>query len=1232
MFFRFNRRLISLMLAVCFLFSVFMPSVIPEKAIAADQSTTYTVQELKDKAVEFIYQSYKDGEDIDGYTAYLLTLAGEDLGGVKWSTENGTLKKNIEELADLLGDENSLVSYIVANQNDDGTFGPMANEYGTKAPLQALALVKDDYSGDELYEQIEDSIAKAVNYFKERYCEGELTYEVNGWYFDYRCVEALVDAGEDLSAGDWSYNGTTLKDVVLASAEAAAADPSVLDAVYLAKELTALRAVDASSAYIDTLAQAIISKQNKDGSFGGSIYDAVMVLTALGKAGRLDGIDQESALNYLNSFKHKHNDAWGQPAGAAWGGYFEEEPDLTAQVLTALSYFDSAEDQGSDVYNAIQEGLTYLQDIQDVDTGAIPAQWDSTFATAETLIALKSLGKTHADYAGDSSPWVKRSRTKTIAQCLLALSSWGDATRVEKLAEILIGRHSDSGFDDSVYSDMWAYIALGESGRISAIEEEARDYILSKQCAGGDDCGAWGETYGENFNPDFMSTAQAIRALTYLTGYEKDAEIQAAIDSGLQYLQKWLHADGSVYYFDDYWSEDPVVDTAEVIITLKRLGQDPLNWQSEEGLTPVSYMMLNALNEDGSFGAYGNILDAGEALYTYLILIGTIDPGDLLGLVVQPAAATLKVGEQQQFKALMTYFGGTRIDVTGEADWSVENGNVASVSSGLVTALNKGQTVVKAVYNGLAATATLNITESATSSSQETNYLEVYIAIVGSNGELLYGPSVVTVSKDNPWGLTVMGALDATGIDYTFAGYVTSIAGLANSGMNGWMYKVNGSVPSVGADQKTIKSGDEIIWWYSTDWTSSGPTWDSLTEASTVSGQQEATPATLTEQNEKLPGTLQASSSALEALQTIDQLLGLEEGTAEVGALSNAGRAVVVVGGDSALSRAEMAGLKKALAQNTVDLAVEVTAESGAVIADEQEEIALAVPAGALAKDTKITIKESAFNDSGLTLPSGYRPVTGVFDFGPDGTTFKVPVTIILKFALPPLVQAENLALAWYDKEKGEWVAVPAVADLSRGLIVAQVNHFTNFAVFAREARLSFVDVTSDSYGWAKNTIEELAGAGIVAGIDGRHFEPGRAVTRAEFASLLTKALDLENSEATQVPFTDVKSGDRYAGAVAAAYAGGLIRGYEDGTFRPQKSITREEMAAMLARALDLLDYEGDVSFKDSDKISAWAMNSVAAAAARGLVKGYEDGTFRPAATASRAECAVMIYRMLTAE
>ncbi|MDN5331084.1 MAG: hypothetical protein PWP45_309 [Tepidanaerobacteraceae bacterium] len=1164
MLYKTKKRPVSIILVFCLLLSITIGGGALTAAQAATQAESYTAKQLADKAVQFINDRYKAGEKIDGYTAYVLTLAGEGLSSEKWSRNGESLKEEIQKTADLLGNNSSLITYILATQNPDGSFGPYANEYGTKAPLQALAMVKNEITDSNLKEKVQDSISKAVKYFKDRYLKGSLAYDAQGWKFDSRCVEALSEAGEDLST--WVYGGKSLKDIVITSADAAARNAAVLDAVYLAKELTALRAVDPQSNNIDILAQAIANKSKTVGDavyFGNSIYDDVMVLTALGKTGKLGLIDQQKAFNYINKFGHPHENSWGNEAGVAWGGYYPEEPDLTAQVITALSYFDAARDTGSDVYNAIQAGLTYLADIQDPETAAIKAQWDSTFATAETLIALKSVGKKYDDYAGAGSSWVKRSKTKTIAQHILALNLWKDAERVNRLVNLLKERHSSKGFDNSVYSDMWAYIALGEAGKINEINTaEARSYILGKQSLSGDNAGSWGEEWDGVFFPDFMSTAQAIRALTYLPGALEDKQVQDAVEKGLDYLKKQLQPDGSVYTTKPY-PDDPVVDTAEVIVTLKKLGKDPTDWKSSQGFTPVDYMMQKALNSDGSFGAMGNILDAAEALSAFLL-----------------------IDEEAELPE----------------------------SSRIVSDSDSDQAKCK-----------------------------VYVAVVGKDGELLFGPSSVTVRANGKWGLTALGALDATGLDYVDDnGFVKNIEGQSNSGMNGWMYKVNGKVPSILASKFTIDDGDEIIWWYSTDINSTGPEWDELVndEKTQEKKDEDTIPSTIVEQNKKLPQALQISDEALKALEKVDQLLEIKANTKDAVGLEEINKSVVVVGNRGPFKRDEFLNLKEMLLQNTVDVEKKIAASTGTVIADSKEEIALIIPAGALKNDVVISIKEVSLpstekigGDRGLSpIPAGYKALSGIYQFCPDGTSFTKPVTVAIRIAIPLLVKPENLALAWYDKEGGKWAVIPAVVDLQKGVILAKLEHFSEVVVFAKEVKKSFADVNEASFKWAKDAVEALGGAGIVTGVDGTRFEPRRAVTRAEFVSLLVRALGLEPKTGRKGQFKDVKEDAWSAKAVYTAADWGFVNGYEDGTFRPNGTITREEIAVILSRTFGLASSGKKPDFKDRKMISPWSEESVAAAVAGGLLKGFEDGTFRPKATASRAETAVIIYRIMGGE
>ena len=104
--------------------------------------------------------------------------------------------------------------------------------------------------------------------------------------------------------------------------------------------------------------------------------------------------------------------------------------------------------------------------------------------------------------------------------------------------------------------------------------------------------------------------------------------------------------------------------------------------------------------------------------------------------------------------------------------------------------------------------------------------------------------------------------------------------------------------------------------------------------------------------------------------------------------------------------------------------------------------------------------------------------------------------------------------------------------------------------------------------------------------------------------------------------FKDITGQDVFSGCIAAAVEAGLVRGYEDDTFRPERAVTREETVTILARGLGLPEPSGEMpEFADASEISPWAADSVAAAVSAGLVRGYPDNTFRPGRTVTRAEC-----------
>lgn len=166
---------------------------------------------------------------------------------------------------------------------------------------------------------------------------------------------------------------------------------------------------------------------------------------------------------------------------------------------------------------------------------------------------------------------------------------------------------------------------------------------------------------------------------------------------------------------------------------------------------------------------------------------------------------------------------------------------------------------------------------------------------------------------------------------------------------------------------------------------------------------------------------------------------------------------------------------------------------------------------------------------------------------------------------------------------------------------------------------------------WAKAEIESLYDRGIVHGVSEDSLGLNQEVTRAEFITLMVRALDVEPAE-YKGSFADVRSGDWYADYLQAAYDKGLLNGV-DGNALPEAAITREEMAKILSAAAETAGLDMGQSnldqFQDADQISGWAAEGIEKAVSSGLMNGMPDGTFAPKQNTKRDEAFVVVYRLL---
>ncbi|WP_309123320.1 S-layer homology domain-containing protein [Paenibacillus sp.] len=300
----------------------------------------------------------------------------------------------------------------------------------------------------------------------------------------------------------------------------------------------------------------------------------------------------------------------------------------------------------------------------------------------------------------------------------------------------------------------------------------------------------------------------------------------------------------------------------------------------------------------------------------------------------------------------------------------------------------------------------------------------------------------------------------------------------------------------------------------------------------------------------------------------------------------------------------------------------------------------IVIPGGALGRTFTLMVAEID-DPSHLPLPEGAQWAGSVIDLkkdvdGPFGKD--ITLTLQLTDGFTP-AEGSEIGLFWLNEETNEWVPLNDITvDEAAWTVSGTTDHFTVFAALAIpveepsepkppvQSEANFTDIAGH---WAQRSILDLAERGAVTGYPDGSFRPDRTVTRAEFAAMLVRALNLPAVDGS--PFADTER--HWARqAVSAAYARGILRGRDAYRFAPDDLVTREEMALMAVNALQPDALPTGTAFADQSDVAPWARQAVAAAANLGVVSGYRDNAFRPQAHATRAEAVAVILRALEIE
>ncbi|WEK54977.1 MAG: S-layer homology domain-containing protein [Candidatus Cohnella colombiensis] len=203
--------------------------------------------------------------------------------------------------------------------------------------------------------------------------------------------------------------------------------------------------------------------------------------------------------------------------------------------------------------------------------------------------------------------------------------------------------------------------------------------------------------------------------------------------------------------------------------------------------------------------------------------------------------------------------------------------------------------------------------------------------------------------------------------------------------------------------------------------------------------------------------------------------------------------------------------------------------------------------------------------------------------------------------------------------------------DVFNSSIVNEANLVQTIESKAAEAKeanaaMDFADAQGH---WAEKTIDIFVQLNLINGYKDGTFRPNSPITRAEFATILNRAFHIQGGSNTSVVLKDIDATwakDDIENLVVA----GVINGYTDGTFKPNQTITREEMTVMLSRIVNLNSLEKDTAKGHfSDLSDAYAVEEIQVAAQAGIVSGKGDGRFDPKSDATRAEALQMILNVL---
>ncbi len=650
------------------------------------------------------------------------------------------------------------------------------------------------------------------------------------------------------------------------------------------------------------------------------------------------------------------------------------------------------------------------------------------------------------------------------------------------------------------------------------------------------------------------------------------------------------------------------------------------------------------LKDDGAGITYDTLYTASHEQYSYTSLVsdgdGTIYYTNDSGYIF----AISNTGANSADKAKVT-FNITPPSVFDSNSWTTtypaitvrdESGavvNTASAGTYYLPAGNYAYTVGLSGYSTASGSftissgdiggKTISVSLSPLQNGNTNTNISVSVTVTGYNGEGLLNSKTVTLQNGATAWEAIQTALSGSGISCAtkstqFGIYIVSVNGLAefDKGPNsGWEYTVNGTKPSVGVSVYTMSSGDNLVLYYTADYTAES--------TAAVQG-----------------GTAQAEITASQNSSTgmADATLSGTALTSFIAALSSGGdtegsKAVITVAAPAGAAGTNVTIPQSAVSavseKNSTSLSIETGV--GALTFDPKAVDAISGSSGGVGVTVSISKSDaSSLSDENKSLV-GDHPVynlsvtagsKSISSFGGGSVTVSIPYE-------PKAGEDTSKLAVYYIGSDGKAIEMEgAYYDAASGSIVFTTNHFSSFAiVYGRQK--SFADVGESD--WFFAAVKYVSQRGLMEGVTSSAFGPDSEMTRAMLVTVLYR-MEGKPAVSAQNGFSDVKEGEWYTEAVKWASANKIAAGYGSGAFGTYDSVTREQMAAVLYnyskhKGYDVNKSAALSSFSDTAELSSWAENAMKWAVSEGLINGTSADRLSPKGTATRAQVATILMR-----